>query len=327
MKTICFTGHRPIKLHGYIREPYLPLVEKLTAWIIELHENNCAPTKFISGGAQGIDQLAFWAVSHAKKIYPEIINTVYVPFKDQERRWRTNGPFSQEDYHLMLSKADEVVYLQPELTDYGQIKKALFERNHRMVNDSDYVIGVYHGEDFRTAPNGGTAECLKYAIQQNKKITLIDPFTLQLSPVLPVKEAQITIPEFQGQYRFLSNFWNCPVTYNNITFLNAEAAYQAQKCPDRMLEFVNLSAFEAKKLSHKVALVSSWDNIKTQIMADIVYQKFLQNPELRDKLLATNDAYLVEGNNWKDTYWGICNGVGENWLGRILMIVRHALKQ
>jgi len=62
-------------------------------------------------------------------------------------------------------------------------------------------------------------------------------------------------------------------------------------------------------------------------MADIVYQKFLQNPELRDKLLATNDAYLVEGNNWKDTYWGICNGVGENWLGRILMIVRHALKQ
>mgnify|MGYP005981410963 CR=1 FL=1 len=36
------------------------------------------------------------------------------------------------------------------------------------------------------------------------------------------------IDEFRGEYAFLSNFYSCPVTYNGESYLNSEAAFQAQ---------------------------------------------------------------------------------------------------
>jgi predicted NAD-dependent protein-ADP-ribosyltransferase YbiA (DUF1768 family) len=45
-------------------------------------------------------------------------------------------------------------------------------------------------------------------------------------------------------------------------------------------------------------------------------------PEMKDKLMATGDAYLEETNTWDDVYWGVCNGVGKNMLGRMLMYIR-----
>ena len=49
-------------------------------------------------------------------------------------------------------------------------------------------------------------------------------------------------------------------------------------------------------------------------------------PELREKLLDTGDAELIEGNWWNDTTWGVCNGVGENRLGKLLMQIRAEIK-
>lgn len=43
-------------------------------------------------------------------------------------------------------------------------------------------------------------------------------------------------------------------------------------------------------------------------------QNSLQNEELKQKLLATGNEELVEGNNWGDTFWGMVNEVGENHL-------------
>lgn len=54
--------------------------------------------------------------------------------------------------------------------------------------------------------------------------------------------------------------------------------------------------------------------------------KFLQNPDLRDALIATGDAVLEEGNSWGDIYWGKVNGRGTNMLGQILMDIREKLK-
>jgi predicted NAD-dependent protein-ADP-ribosyltransferase YbiA (DUF1768 family) len=42
-------------------------------------------------------------------------------------------------------------------------------------------------------------------------------------------------------------------------------------------------------------------------------------------LKATGDEELVEGNWWNDTFWGVCNGVGENNLGKLLMKIRAEL--
>ena len=45
-----------------------------------------------------------------------------------------------------------------------------------------------------------------------------------------------------------------------------------------------------------------------------------------DKLLDTGDTELIEGNNWHDTFWGVCKGKGQNNLGKILMEVRKDIR-
>ena len=53
--------------------------------------------------------------------------------------------------------------------------------------------------------------------------------------------------------------------------------------------------------------------------------KFFQNEDLGQKLMNTGDAVLIEGNYWGDRYWGVCNGEGQNKLGKILMKIREEL--
>ena len=69
-----------------------------------------------------------------------------------------------------------------------------------------------------------------------------------------------------------------------------------------------------------------WHDIKFSVLRDLNFQKYRNSPKLRQMLLNTGDAVLEEGNTWGDTYWGICNGVGENNLGKILMEIREALR-
>ncbi len=57
-------------------------------------------------------------------------------------------------------------------------------------------------------------------------------------------------------------------------------------------------------------------------MLDLLRIKFTI-PTLRERLLATGDQTLIEGNTWGDTYWGVCRGVGLNNLGTLLMQVRE----
>ena len=129
------------------------------------------------------------------------------------------------------------------------------------------------------------------------------------------------IDKFEGEYAFLSNFYDCPVNYG-LTYRNCEAAFQAMKDPNRCTEFVDLHASRAKALGRKVRLRSDWEEIKDTVMLDILRAKFDTNPDLKEKLLATGDEFLVEGNTWGDTYWGVCNGKGRNHLGHLLMQVR-----
>lgn len=61
-------------------------------------------------------------------------------------------------------------------------------------------------------------------------------------------------------------------------------------------------------------------------MYEICMAKFTQNEDLKEKLLATGNDILEEGNTWGDKVWGTVNGVGENKLGKILMKVREELR-
>lgn len=90
--------------------------------------------------------------------------------------------------------------------------------------------------------------------------------------------------------------------------------------------FCELNPSKAKSKGRHIMLRNDWEDIKDNIMYQIVYSKFKQNPDLLDKLLKTEDAYLIEGNDWNDCYWGMCRGKGKNKLGKILMRVRSELK-
>lgn len=135
----------------------------------------------------------------------------------------------------------------------------------------------------------------------------------------------VKIDSFVGKYRFLSNFYQCGVTFEDIAYDNAEAAFQAQKCEDYddRRKFAGLNPSEAKRLGRKVKLRPDWDLIKDSVMYDVVFAKFKQNYNLREKLLQTGSATLVEGNDWGDRHWGQVNGVGKNMLGKILMHIRE----
>lgn len=136
------------------------------------------------------------------------------------------------------------------------------------------------------------------------------------------------IDSFSGEYAFLSNFYYfCAVGRKYIT---VEHLYQASKTnnPDQRNMVLSASTPTlAKKIGRKVDLVEGWDKSKIDVMRKLVSYKFSCDHRLRDKLLATQDAELIEGNHWRDTFWGVYDGVGENWLGRILMEVREKVRK
>ena len=132
------------------------------------------------------------------------------------------------------------------------------------------------------------------------------------------------IKGFKGEYRWLSNFWPAPVTYEGIDFLSTEYAYQAAKTLDleeRRVIAKLPTPGGAKKYGKKIEVREDWQAVKLGVMEQLLRLKFAI-PELRQKLLDTGDAYLEETNHWGDCYFGVCKGVGENYLGKLLMKIR-----
>lgn len=106
---------------------------------------------------------------------------------------------------------------------------------------------------------------------------------------------------------------------------SSESAFQALLSPDHIDEYVPLDGFAAKKLSKIHARGADRSNTAIDAMTYVLRCKFTQNPELASKLMAL-DGDIVEYNEWYDTFWGVCNGVGENHLGKCLMEIRDELQ-
>jgi len=140
---------------------------------------------------------------------------------------------------------------------------------------------------------------------------------------------QPAISSFRGANFFLSNFFPHPMDYENMRFPSSEHAFQAAKSLDvetrRSIAVLETPA-EAKKTGRVIDCRSDWEAVKLDVMREVLRAKF-SDPALRKKLLATNDAELIEGNTWNDTFWGVCNGRGENWLGKLLMELRKSLQK
>jgi len=135
---------------------------------------------------------------------------------------------------------------------------------------------------------------------------------------------------FDGEYAFLSNFYPCRVYMgDSINYPSVEHAFQAMKSTE-LKDRAMISALDtpgkAKRAGKKLKLRENWEEIKVNVMRQALMSKFRDNKELREKLLATASAILVEGNHHGDHYWGV-DGYGENILGHLLMGLRTTLDQ
>ena len=146
------------------------------------------------------------------------------------------------------------------------------------------------------------------------------------------------IQKFSGEHEFLSNFSPHGFKLQDIWFPTNEHFFQAMKCKVGDLksfrEIVDApTPGKAKRIARKVPLRENWDEIKIQIMSDGLGFKFEQNPDIRQKLLDTGEAMLIEGNNWHDNFWGDCKcekcilKMGRNLLGVSLMFLRGRIRQ
>jgi ribA/ribD-fused uncharacterized protein len=136
------------------------------------------------------------------------------------------------------------------------------------------------------------------------------------------------ITAFRDAYFFLSNFSESPIVFDGQSYPTVEHAFQAAKTFDleqRKLIQEATTPATAKRLGRAVALRADWEQVKFDIMHALLKQKF-ERPDLRQALLATGDAELIEGNTWNDRTWGrvLVKGqwIGKNRLGELLMRVR-----
>ena len=127
-----------------------------------------------------------------------------------------------------------------------------------------------------------------------------------------------------------SNFSPHPIRLGGKTWPTSEHYFQAQKFLDKEHQEAIRKANSPMIAAHmgrdrKKKLRRDWESIKVSIMTDAVRAKFTQHEDLRQILLSTGDAKLVEHTD-KDKYWGDGgDGRGQNMLGQILMRIRAEL--
>lgn len=136
-----------------------------------------------------------------------------------------------------------------------------------------------------------------------------------------------SVSEDHGDF---SNFARYPVRVGGKTYPTSEHYYQSQKFAgtphaDEVRRASSPGRAAAIGRSRARPLRRDWDSVKLDVMRVALRAKFEQHPHLREQLLATGDALLVE-HTGRDAYWGDGgDGTGKNWLGRLLMELREQL--
>ncbi len=138
------------------------------------------------------------------------------------------------------------------------------------------------------------------------------------------------IDSFSGPYFFLSNFYRMPIEYQGAYYRTIAYAFEASKTSNftRREQIRNAPTMgKARRLGRDILLAPEWTSSRVPIMRILLELKFsAENQTTRQLLLDTKDYHLIKGNNWGDTFWGVCEGKGENMLGRLLMNIREEIR-
>jgi ribA/ribD-fused uncharacterized protein len=302
---VCGTGHRPQDIPDY-RDDLFPVLVQMAEEALVAGRASAT----VTGGAIGWDQAMCQASLNLR--LPTIIS---VPFPGQHARWRESD---QQRSLAQLQQADLVYACEhPDTNNRSAVVQALLGRNVEMLRHAHSVLAFHSGKT-----SGGTAACLREAKKRGIRV---------LGNTFPTWEAFVRRerPVIQQLSRTpLSNFAPVTVRMSGVTYTSVEAAFQAAKteCPHER-ERIRQAATpaEARKLGQNVTLRDGWDELRLTVMHGLLGAKF-RVPEYRDALLATGNALIVENNTWGDRFWGVCQGAGENHLGKLLMSLREELR-
>eukprot|EP00742_Colponemidia_sp_Colp-10_P002675 GILJ01002858.1.p1 GENE.GILJ01002858.1~~GILJ01002858.1.p1 ORF type:complete len:173 (+),score=17.19 GILJ01002858.1:53-520(+) len=133
------------------------------------------------------------------------------------------------------------------------------------------------------------------------------------------------------EYGQFSNFWKAEITLNGKTWPTTEHYFQALKFSGTEHEELVRQASSPKEAAdmgrdRSLPLRANWEELKDMVMYAACYAKFTQHADLRQLLLDTGDAYLVEHTR-NDRYWGDGgDGTGRNQLGKTLMLIRDRIR-
>ena len=196
-------------------------------------------------------------------------------------------------------------------------------------------------------------------IEQIKNEIIADSIENKIESLIPTFNNSNVVRTFK--HTFLSNFYAVPIVYEGRLCSSVEQAYLRQKFDTETLSKLNSTqkhelneillikgiiiqqsnfakvfndfnypAGVLKRFSNKLKdwglEDKNWDDKRLDLMIELLIQKY-SNDGLMKKLLETGDKYLIEGNTWNDTFWGICNDQGKNYLGRILMNIRQKINE
>jgi len=148
-----------------------------------------------------------------------------------------------------------------------------------------------------------------------------------------ILQEPFTIFTHQKGFEFLSNMRPYSIVAFGKKFRASENLYQFSKLPDELHKeyvdrFTKMHPFVARKITRKLPVREDWEEIKLQVMFEVLKLKFYQHPYLIKQLLDI-EGPLAEFNTWKDTYWGYDINLkkGENHLGKLFMLLRDSWKQ
>lgn len=137
-------------------------------------------------------------------------------------------------------------------------------------------------------------------------------------------------------YGAFSNLYRCQVEFEGETFPTSEHAYQAGKARKQEVREWLMAAPSPALLAMAAHglyywdVAPGWSKSKFDRMRGVLMAKFTQHAELRELLLSTGEARLVEvgtADNEVNRLWGEVNGSGRNMLGVLLMEVREQLRK
>ncbi|KAH7910202.1 hypothetical protein BJ138DRAFT_1153451 [Hygrophoropsis aurantiaca] len=227
-------------------------------------------------------------------------------------------------HHVDIAQAARITSNEPLIPSprkIDSIKKALVPKHDRgYLSDDSARITAAKRTDVKSI---------------NKSAAPLLPRPRSATPSDSSTPSRILFYHVNAPYYGFTNFSPDPVEYKGKRYPTSEHLFQSLKFLDHRPELAEhirtcsdrprMVFDETHRFNPEVR--PDWLKVRVQMMDVVLWHKFTQNKRLKDELLGTGDAELVEDSD-KDAFWGVGpDGKGQNQLGKALVRLRSELRK